>query len=91
MTDSFVVFWLVLVIIGVSSIRIIKEHQRAAMFRLGQFVGVRGPGLIWVIPIVDKAEIIDLNKWVPGWQGLATQELDERVKSVALSRPHRDR
>jgi hypothetical protein len=39
--------------------------------------------------MVDKAEIIDLNKWIPEWQGLSEQELIERAKSVALSHPEK--
>lgn len=87
MPISLIVLWFVLMILTASSIRVIKEYQRAAIFRLGQFVGVRGPGLVWLVPMVDKAEIIDLNKWVPEWQSLSSEELNERVKSVALSHP----
>jgi hypothetical protein len=36
---------------------------------------------------VDRTQIIDLNKWVPDWQGLSKGELDDRVKSVVLSHP----
>ena len=68
-----------------SSIRIIKESQRAAVFRLGRFVGVGGPGIIVLIPIIDKAKLVDLSKWVPKWQQLSKIELDERVKAAALS------
>jgi regulator of protease activity HflC (stomatin/prohibitin superfamily) len=73
----------------VSSIRIIKEYERAAVFRLGQFIAVNGPGLIYLIPILDKAKVIDLNKGVPEWQGLSKSEVDERVKLLVLSDPAR--
>ncbi len=79
--------WIILMIVVASSIKIIKEYQRAAVFRLGQFFGVRGPSVIFMIPVVDKIQIIDLNKWIPDWQRLSKTELDERVKSVALSHP----
>jgi regulator of protease activity HflC (stomatin/prohibitin superfamily) len=82
-----VVFWIVLTIAATSSIKIIRENQRAAVFRLGRFVGVRGPGLIYVVPIIDKTEIVDLNKWVPEWRELSKSDLDDRVKSVAQSHP----
>lgn len=77
------------IIFFVSSIKIIKEYERAAVFRLGQFVAVCGPGLICLIPIVDKAKVVDLNKRVPEWQGLSKSELDERVKLLVLSDPVR--
>jgi regulator of protease activity HflC (stomatin/prohibitin superfamily) len=69
----------------VSSIRILKEYQRAAIFRLGQFIGVDGPGIIVLIPMIDKAKVVDLNKWVPEWQQLSKTELDERVKAATFS------
>ncbi len=53
--------------------------------RLGQFLAVCGPGIIFLIPIVDKVKVVDLNKWIPEWQELSKSELDERVKAVALS------
>lgn len=87
MPISMLVFVIILFIVAANSIRVIKEYQRAAIFRLGHFMGVRGPGLIWIVPMVDKAQVIDLNQWVPDWQGLSKGELDDRVKSVALSRP----
>ena len=37
-----------------NSIRILKEYERGVVFRLGRLVGVKGPGLILLIPIVDK-------------------------------------
>jgi regulator of protease activity HflC (stomatin/prohibitin superfamily) len=89
MPVDLIVLLLVLIVLCASSIKIIKEYQRAAVFRLGQLIGVRGPGLIFVLPMVDKAEIVDLNKWIPGWRGLSEDELRERVKSVALSHPEK--
>ncbi len=87
MSIFFLIVWAFLLIVLAKSIKIIKEHQRAAVFRLGKLFAVRGPGLIWLIPIVEKAEIVDLNKWVPGWQGLSKTDLDGKVRSVALSNP----
>jgi regulator of protease activity HflC (stomatin/prohibitin superfamily) len=37
-----------------SAIRILKEYERGVIFRLGRLVGARGPGLIILIPIIDK-------------------------------------
>ncbi len=85
MPIPFLVILVLMILFFVSSIRIVKESQRAAVFRPGQFVGVTGPGIIVLIPMVDKAKIVDLNKWIPEWQQLSSVELDERVKAVALS------
>ncbi|MGI5911584.1 MAG: slipin family protein [Syntrophomonadaceae bacterium] len=37
-----------------SAIKIIPEYERAVLFRLGRLVGVKGPGLIFIIPIIDR-------------------------------------
>jgi len=80
----FIIIVVLMILFFVSSIRIIRESQRAAIFRLGQFVGVGGPGIVFLIPIVDKVKMVDLNKSVPEWQQLSENELYERVKAVAL-------
>ncbi|MCD6380814.1 MAG: slipin family protein [Candidatus Odinarchaeota archaeon] len=38
----------------VSGIRVLKEWERVAVLRLGKFRGVKGPGIIWVFPILDR-------------------------------------
>jgi regulator of protease activity HflC (stomatin/prohibitin superfamily) len=50
----------VLVIVAYS-IRVIREYQRAVVFRLGRLVGAKGPGLIFLVPIIDRAIIVDLR------------------------------
>jgi regulator of protease activity HflC (stomatin/prohibitin superfamily) len=44
------------------SIRIVREYQRMVLFRLGRCVGTRGPGLILLIPIVDRPVMVDLRE-----------------------------
>src|SRR5437667_11585171 len=39
----------------------LREYQRAVVFRLGRVVGARGPGIIYVIPGIEKALRIDLR------------------------------
>jgi regulator of protease activity HflC (stomatin/prohibitin superfamily) len=48
------------VLVGVS-VRVTQEFERAVVFRLGRMQGVRGPGLIWLVPFVEKAVIVDLR------------------------------
>ncbi|NIM06990.1 MAG: slipin family protein, partial [Armatimonadetes bacterium] len=45
----------------ISGIRILREYERGVIFRLGRLVGAKGPGLIYVIPVVDKMLKIDLR------------------------------
>ena len=54
----------VLIIIGsilLSAIKIVKEYERLVIFRLGRFSDIRGPGLILLIPFIEKAEKVDLR------------------------------
>ncbi len=45
----------------ISGIRQVKEYERVVVFRLGRFKAVKGPGLFWINPIIDKAILIDLR------------------------------
>src|SRR3954451_18805710 len=42
-------------------IRILREYERGVIFRLGKLLGTKGPGLIFLIPIVDRMVRIDLR------------------------------
>src|SRR5215211_4634577 len=52
---------IVMIIIIASAIRIVREYERAVVFRLGRLIGAKGPGLILLVPIVDKAVKVDLR------------------------------
>jgi regulator of protease activity HflC (stomatin/prohibitin superfamily) len=52
---------IIALIIIAYSIRVIREYQRAVVFRLGRLLGAKGPGLIFLIPIIDRAVIVDLR------------------------------
>ncbi len=51
---------LLIVIIG-SAVRILLEYERGVVFRLGRFAGVKGPGLRFIIPIVDRLVKVPLR------------------------------
>src|ERR671918_268178 len=51
----------IMAIILISALRIVREYERAVVFRLGRLIGAKGPGLIFLIPIVDKAVKVDLR------------------------------
>jgi len=54
--------FLILVMVAViSGIKILKEYERAVVFRLGRMVGARGPGLVYIIPGVEKMVKMDLR------------------------------
>ncbi len=52
---------IIFIVIIVSSVRIIKEYERAVIFRLGRFSSIKGPGLFLIIPIVDKIVKVGLR------------------------------
>ncbi|MGV8026511.1 MAG: SPFH domain-containing protein [Anaerolineaceae bacterium] len=55
---------LLVIIVLATSIRVVAEYQRLVVFRLGRCVGERGPGLVFLIPIVDRAVMVDLREQV---------------------------
>lgn len=54
-------FGAILIILIISGIKILKEYERAVIFRLGRMVPPRGPGITYVIPLVEKMLRIDLR------------------------------
>lgn len=53
---------LIVILILLSGLRITREYQRAVVFRLGRFAGLRGPGLFWLIPLgIETMVRVDLR------------------------------
>src|SRR4029078_13613781 len=50
-------------VVVVTAIRIVPEYQRIVVFRLGRLLGSKGPGLVLLIPFVDKGSIVDLGEF----------------------------
>ena len=49
-------------VLAALSIRIVREYQRIVLFRLGRAVGTRGPGLVFINPITDRTNWVDLRE-----------------------------
>src|SRR5205807_4935098 len=49
------------VIILPQAIRILREYERGVIFRLGKLLGAKGPGLVFLIPVVDRMVQMDLR------------------------------
>ena len=47
-----------------TSIRIVQEYERLIVFRMGRSIGEKGPGLVFMIPVVDTARKVDLREQV---------------------------
>ena len=54
-------FGIIVIVLIISGIKILKEYERAVIFRLGRMVPPRGPGITYVIPLVEKMVRIDLR------------------------------
>ena len=50
-----------LVVLGLSGFRIAQEYERGVVFRLGRYRAVRGPGLYWIIPLIEWQQKLDLR------------------------------
>jgi len=61
--DLILIFAIVIfaIIILAAAIRIVNEYERGVVFRLGRYVGVRGPGLIFLIPFIERMVKVDLR------------------------------
>ena len=44
-----------------SGLKVLKEFERGVVFRLGRLVGARGPGLVYIVPFVERMERVDLR------------------------------
>ncbi|HVF10445.1 MAG TPA: SPFH domain-containing protein [Abditibacteriaceae bacterium] len=56
-----VVFFFLVILLGMA-IRIVPEYHRLVVFRLGRIIGAKGPGLILLIPFIDKGVRVDLRE-----------------------------
>ena len=54
-------FLIIVVAIIISGVKILKEYERAVVFRLGRMVGSRGPGITYIIPGIEKMVKMDLR------------------------------
>lgn len=50
--------------LAASAIRVVPEYQRLVVFRLGRSLGPKGPGIVFLIPVVDRAVRVDLREQV---------------------------
>ena len=78
-----------LAIVLASGVRILREYERGVIFRLGRLIAQKGPGLIFLIPIVDRMVRIDLRTvtlTVPPQEVITKDNVTVRVTAVAYFR-----
>jgi regulator of protease activity HflC (stomatin/prohibitin superfamily) len=49
-------------LLGLGSVKIVREYQRIVLFRLGRAIGTRGPGLVIINPVTDRVTLVDLRE-----------------------------
>lgn len=78
-----------LFIILSSAIRIVQEYERGVIFRLGRLVGARGPGLFFIIPILERMQKVDLRTVtmdVPSQEAISRDNVTIKVNAVIYFR-----
>ena len=84
-----VVVLILLIIIIRASVRILREYERGVLFRFGRLRGARGPGIILIIPFVDKMIKVDLRTVtldVPPQEIITRDNVPVKVNAVAYFR-----
>jgi regulator of protease activity HflC (stomatin/prohibitin superfamily) len=79
----------VVAILAGASIRILREYERAVVFRLGRLLGARGPGLVLLIPGIDRMVRVDLRTVtldVPTQNLITRDNVPARVNAVCYFR-----
>jgi len=80
---------LIIVILLALAIRILREYQRGVIFRLGRLIAQKGPGLILLIPVIDRMVRVDLRTVtldVPPQEVITRDNVTVRVNAVAYFR-----
>ncbi|PLC49044.1 hypothetical protein CR159_14880 [Pollutimonas subterranea] len=80
---------IVVLLVMINAIKILREYQRGVIFTLGRFTKVKGPGLIFVIPILQQMVRVDLRVVtmdVPGQDVISRDNVSVKVNAVLYFR-----
>jgi regulator of protease activity HflC (stomatin/prohibitin superfamily) len=80
---------LVVIMILSQALKVVQEYERGGVFRLGRFVGLRGPGLIFLIPFIERMRKVDLRVItmdVPEQECMTVDNVTVRVDAVVYFR-----
>jgi len=83
------IFLIILGVLLVTGIKILKEYERGVIFRLGRMVDPRGPGIIYVIPLIERMRRMDLRTItmdVPPQDVITRDNVSVRVNAVVYFR-----
>ena len=79
----------VLLVLVVASLRVVREYERVVAFRLGRLRGALGPGLVVVLPFIDKLIRVDLRivtLTIPPQEVITRDNVTARVNAVVMFR-----
>jgi regulator of protease activity HflC (stomatin/prohibitin superfamily) len=77
-----------LIVVG-SAVKVLREYQRGVVFRLGRLIATKGPGLILLIPLIDRMERVDLRTVtlnIPPQEVITRDNVPSSVNAVAYFR-----
>ena len=80
---------LIILMVLAATVKVVKEYERGVVFRLGRLVGPRGPGLILLVPFIERMQKIDLRTVtldVPAQEVITRDNVTVRVNAVAYFR-----
>jgi len=80
---------LLLIVILASAVKVVQEYERGVIFRLGRLVGAKGPGLFFIVPIVDRMVKVDLRVVtldIPSQEAITRDNVTVKVNAVAYFR-----
>jgi regulator of protease activity HflC (stomatin/prohibitin superfamily) len=80
---------LVVAVVASSAIKVVQEYERGVIFRLGRLVGAKGPGLFFIIPILDRMVKVDLRVItldIPSQEAITKDNVTVSVNAVAYFR-----
>jgi regulator of protease activity HflC (stomatin/prohibitin superfamily) len=87
--STFGVLVIIFLVLVSSAIKIVQEYERGVIFRLGRLVGAKGPGLFFIIPIVDRMMKVDLRVVtldVPTQEAITRDNVTVKVNAVVYFR-----
>ncbi|MEE8400993.1 MAG: SPFH domain-containing protein, partial [Candidatus Hydrothermarchaeaceae archaeon] len=58
---EYFVFGLILISVLSAAIKVVREYERGVIFRMGRLIGAKGPGMFFIIPIIDSMVKVDLR------------------------------
>lgn len=89
---NWVIYFIIAVVVIIllsAAIKVVREYERGGVFRLGRWVGLRGPGLVFIIPFIEVMRKLDLRVItmdVPAQECISVDNVTVRVDAVVYFR-----